>query len=112
MKVTVSGKITSVLPKRSGVSKTGNAWASQDYIIMPDGDTDFIVFNVFGEENINKYALQVGAMVSVTLEIKSREYNGKYFSEVRAIQCYSSNVSAPAPASEPTSAAPATNLPF
>lgn len=117
MRVTVNGKIVAVLEKKSGISKAGNEWCNQDYVIQPDGDEDVIAFNVFGEENIANYNLRVGSVVSVTLAIRSREYNGKYYPEVRAIQCYSQSgantASVPAPAPAPASeASTSNNLPF
>ena len=116
MRVTVNGKIVAVLEKKSGISKAGNEWTNQDFVIQPDGDEDIIAFNVFGEENIANYNLRVGSVVSVTLVIRSREYNGKYYPEVRAVQCYSQAGSAntapaqPAPAAETPSST--SNLPF
>lgn len=91
MQVSVNGRIVSVLEKREGVSKAGTPWQSQDYVIMPDGDEDFIAFNVFGADKIAQYDLHVGSLVSVTLSITSREYNGKYYPQIRAVQCYSKN---------------------
>jgi hypothetical protein len=103
MRVTVNGKIVAVLEKKSGISKAGKEWANQDYVLQPDGDEDVISFNVFGEENIANYNLHVGSMVSVTLGIRSREYNGKYYPEVRAIQCYAQSTgNTTAPQSQPT----------
>ena len=124
MRVTVNGKIVAVLEKKSGISKTGREWANQDYVLQPDGDDDVISFNVFGEENIANYNLRVGSEVSVTLGISSREYNGKYYPEIRAVQCYAQatgNAPAPQPAQNvqqesrtttSTSGAPDTDLPF
>lgn len=116
MRVTVNGKIVAVLEKRAGVSKQGTEWASQDYVIQPDGDEDVICFNVFGENNISSYNLHVGSIVSVTLAISSREYNGKYYPAIKAIQCYeqSKGVSTAQPTSAPSSAptTDASNLPF
>ena len=109
MKVTLNGKITAVLPKRAGVSKAGKDWATQDYVLLPDGDEDVICFNVFGEDSIANYNLQVGSQVSVTLIVKSREYNGKFYPEIKAIQCYTqsgTSAPAPAPASAPAPQAP------
>lgn len=116
MKVTVNGKITAVLPKRAGVSKAGKDWATQDYVLLPDGDEDVICFNVFGEESIANYNLQVGSQVSVTLIVKSREYNGKYYPEIKAIQCYTQstgNTPTPHPVSQDKSTEEfASPLPF
>ena len=112
MRVTVNGKIVAVLEKREGVSKAGQPWATQDYVIQPDGDEDIICFNVFGEDKIADYKLHVGSIVSVTLVISSRDYNGKYYPSIKAIQCYEQSKSSAT--AQPTPAAPAdpSNLPF
>lgn len=95
MKITVNGKITAAFELRKGVSKNGRDWAMQDYAILPDGEDEIVVFQVLGENNINNYGLKVGAQVSVTLEVKSREYNGKYYPSITAVQCYSQASSEP-----------------
>lgn len=103
MKVTVNGMITVALEQRRGVSKAGREWVMQDYGIQPHGEEDIVVFQVLGEENINNYGLKVGSSVSVTLEIKSRNYNGKYYPSITAIQCYAqAQQQAPRQAPEPT----------
>lgn len=115
MRVTVNGKIVSVLEKRTGVSKSGSEWASQDYVIQPDGDDDVICFNVFGENNIADYNLHVGSVVSVTLVIASREYNGKYYPSIKAVQCFaqSNGANTSAPSAEASTQSPdPSHLPF
>lgn len=87
MKTLVKGKIAAIFDKKEGVSKTsGKSWASQDFAIQ-DEDNEVLVFNVFGAENIAQYGLTVGAEVLVELSITSREYNGKYFTQVRCLNC-------------------------
>ena len=86
MNITINGKITAVLPKKTGVSKTGNEWASQDFVIETDNN-EKICFNVFGEETIQKSGLALGATASVTCKIESKEWNGRWFTSVSCINC-------------------------
>lgn len=91
MKVNVTGKITAVFPKREGVGKaSGKPWASQDYALSVDSDSEaeVVVFNIFGSEMIDKNNLIVGDVVSLTLSILSKQYNGKYYPEIKAVECY------------------------
>lgn len=90
MKVTINGKITNVLPEKRGVSSRGNAWVSQDFVIECE-DGDKLVFNVFGEDTIKQYNLAVGTKASVTVEIASREFNGKWFTSAKCVECFSNS---------------------
>ena len=87
MRLTTRGVITRVFEKRGGVSKAGKAWASQDYGFVEDGSEDMVVFNIFGEDTISNVALKEGEDVTITFDVRSREYNGRYYTEVRFIEC-------------------------
>lgn len=64
----IKGKIIAVMEKRSGVSQSGKAWSTQEYVIETINEQypKRCVFNVFGEENIQKFALEVGKVVTST----------------------------------------------
>lgn len=85
----LTGKVIAVLPLASGVSnRTGKEWASQEYVIE-EQDARYpqrVCFKVFGSDKIQQFALQVGDVVTVKLELGSREYNGKWYNE---INCWS-----------------------
>lgn len=82
----IKGRIIAVLPHRSGVSqKDGKSWMTQEYVIETlDQYPKRCVFNVFGEEKIKEYNLQVGSEVTVKFDINAREYNGRWYNDVRA----------------------------
>lgn len=86
MIATITGKIVAVLPKRTGVSKNGNEWASQSYVIEDEAG-DKIAFDVFGQNKIDEYNLSVGTKASVTIKIESREWNGKWFTQANCNTC-------------------------
>jgi hypothetical protein len=88
MTFNVSGKIVRTFDKKSGVSQAGKEWASQDFLIQEQGSENVLFFNVFGEENIANFNLREGADVSLILDARSREWNGKYFTELRCKQCF------------------------
>jgi hypothetical protein len=88
MTTSITGKIVEVLPPKSGVSKSGNEWMSQEYVLEEE-NKDRIVFNVFGAQKINEYNLLVGTIAAVTLKIESTSWNGKYYTKLSCIGCVS-----------------------
>lgn len=86
MIITVNGKITAALSPRRGTSKTGNEWLSQDFVIETENG-DCICFNMFGEDKILNSGLKVGAVASVTCDVKSKEWNGKWFTSASCVNC-------------------------
>ena len=107
------GKTVQVLPLQSGTSKAGNSWQKQEYILETLG-TQYqrkVCFNLFGD-NVNKFPLQVGQEVTVSIDVESREFNGRWYTDVRAWNVVQGiqlpGVAAPAPAaySAPQPSAP------
>lgn len=94
----IRGRIIAVLPLRSGVSqKDGKSWMTQDYVIETlEQYTKRCLFNVFGEEKIKEYNLQVGSEVTVKFDINAREYNGRWYNDVRAWKVEPAQAEAPA----------------
>ena len=79
------GKIVQVLPLRTGTSKAGNPWQVQEYILETLG-TQYprkVCFEVFGD-NVNKFPMQVGQEVTVSIDVESREFNGRWYTDIRA----------------------------
>lgn len=79
------GKIIQILPLQEGVSKAGNLWKKQEYILETLG-TQYprkVCFNLFGD-NVDKFPMQVGQDVTVSIDIESREFNGRWYTDVRA----------------------------
>ncbi len=105
----ITGKIIAVLPKRSGTSaRTGNAWASQEYVIEThDTYPKKCVFTVFGEDKITQFNLQGGEEVTVSFDIDAHEWNGRYFNDIRAWNVQRVNPTAAVPnANAPVGAVP------
>lgn len=85
MSNTYSGKVIAICPKKSGVSKIGNAWSSQDFVIEIFGQyTQKICFQIWGEEKINAMLPKIGDTVDVYFDIESREYNGAWYTTAKA----------------------------
>ena len=80
----IQGKIIAILPQRSGTSKTGNAWKSQDFVIEThDQYARKMCFNVWGDR-IDQFNIQEGEELTVSFDIDCNEWQGKWFNTIRA----------------------------
>ncbi|MCQ2094083.1 MAG: DUF3127 domain-containing protein [Bacteroidaceae bacterium] len=104
----LAGKVIAVLEPRGGVSKTtGNSWKTQDYVIETHEQFPRrMVFNVFGEDKISQFNIQMGEEINVFFDINAREYQGRWFNDIRAwrVDRNLGDQAAPAPASDPAAA--------
>lgn len=104
----IVGKIIQVLPLQEGVSKTGNPWKSQSYVLETQEQYPRkVCFEVFGEDRIKNNACQVDDVVTVSFDIDSREYNGRWYTSIRAWRVQQGNVLQQNAPAAPAQAAPA-----
>lgn len=81
----ITGKIIAILPERSGVSKAGNAWNAQEYVLeTQEMYPKKFVFDAFGTEKIQQFNIQMGEVLTVSFDIDAREYSGRWYNSVRA----------------------------
>lgn len=106
----ITGKIIAVLPERGGVSKTGNAWKVQEYVLETHEQYPRkICFNVFGADKISQFNIQAGEEMTVSFDINAREYNGRWYNDIRAWRVERGTAPAPAPEYSPAIDAPKAN---
>ena len=96
----LTGKVIAVLDARSGISKSsGNPWKMQDYVIETNEQYPRrMCFNVFGEDKINQFNIQVGEEITVSFDINAREYQGRWFNDIRAWNILRGQVAGTVPA--------------
>ena len=95
----LTGRLVKLLPIQTGTGKNGE-WKKLSFVIETDGQhPKQICFDVFKDEKIEMVQNKaIGSVVTVKFDIESREYNGKYFTNVNAWSVSgSSNAVAPAP---------------
>ena len=82
----LTGKVIAIMEARGGVSaRTGNAWMTQEYVIeVPGQYPRRMLFNIFGEDRIKQFNIQPGDEITVQFDIDAREYNGRWFNDIRA----------------------------
>jgi len=101
------GKIIKILPLQSGEGNNG-PWKKQDYIIETEEQyPKKVCFNVWGDK-IDQFKVQEGQAYKVSINIESREYMEKWYTDVRAWKLEPANAaqSTPPPAN---TAAPVQN---
>lgn len=80
-----SGKVIQVLPIQEGVSQQGKAWSSQGFVIEThDQYPRKQYIEIFGKERIEKNLPKVDDDVTASIDIESREFNGRWYTSVRA----------------------------
>lgn len=114
----IQGKIIRDLGEQSGTSRAGNAWKKHEYVLEThDTYPKQICFNLFGDR-ADQYVCSVGEEITLSFDLSSREYNGRWYTDVSgwkiekgapaAAPAPAPNAyAAPAPAAAPYAAAPA-----
>ena len=81
----VVGKIIQVLPAQEGVGRNGNPWKVQPYVLETlDQYPRKVHFEVFGEDRIKQNPCDIDQLVTVSFDIESREFNGRWYTSIRA----------------------------
>ena len=79
----VKGKLIQLLPLQTGTGKNGE-WKKQDIIIETQSQyPKKVCISIWGDK-INTSQLQIGKMLNVSFDIESREYNGRWYTDVKA----------------------------
>ncbi len=81
----LTGRVIAILPLQSGTSqRTGNAWASQEYVIeVPGQYPKKCVFKIFGQDKIDQFKIQMNEDITVQFDIDAHEWNGRWFPEIK-----------------------------
>ena len=79
----LTGKLIQVMPLQTGTGKNGQ-WKKQDIILETEGTyPKKVCVSIWGDK-INESQLKPGAMLTVQFDIESREYNGRWYTDVKA----------------------------
>jgi Protein of unknown function (DUF3127). len=113
MALEIEGTLAQKLPVQSGSSARG-PWTKQEFILeFPDGNfTAKACFLAWGQEKVQdlgKY--QVGDKVKVSFNLKSREYNGRWYNDLQIWKIAPAGAQPAAPAQPAPQARPAAQAP-
>lgn len=76
-------KLSQILPLQTGSGKNGE-WKKQDIIVETDGQyPKKVCISVWGDK-INAKQLVVGNKLKIDFDIESREYNSRWYTDVKA----------------------------
>lgn len=76
----ITGTITKVLPQKSGTTKNGGTWAAQQFVLETNEEPKTgILLEVFGQKEIDEYAITDGETLTVTFTPKVHEFGDKVF---------------------------------
>ncbi len=105
----IQGKIILKLPLQQGTSKAGNAWKKQEYVLETINEPypKKVHFDFFGDR-ADQYPLEIGDVITLSYDIESREYNGRWYTDIRGWKAEKTTATpagaaapAPAPAAAP-----------
>ena len=81
----IVGNIIQVMPRQEGISKSGNPWAVQPFVLETlDQYPRKVYIEIFGDQRIKDNPVQVGYQMAVSYDLESREFNGRWYTSVRA----------------------------
>ena len=79
----LTAKLTQLLPIQTGTGKNGE-WKKQDIIVETDGQyPKKVCVSIWGDK-INEGQLQIGNILKIDFDIESREYNSKWYTDIKA----------------------------
>lgn len=107
----VKGKIIAVLPERTGVSKAGNSWKAREYVLETlENYPKKVHFDFFGDK-ADQFPLSVGDVITLSFDIESREYNGRWYTSIRGWKAEKGDAAMAGALAAPAQAIPASAFP-
>jgi hypothetical protein len=84
MSLEINGKVVAILAEQSGQGKNGT-WVKQEFVIETEEQfPKKACFSAWGDKAAEVKKLKVGDPVSVGFNIESREFNNKWYTDLRA----------------------------
>ncbi|TYP92195.1 protein of unknown function (DUF3127) [Fodinibius salinus] len=83
MDLQVKGKVIQILEEQSGEGKNG-PWKKQDFILKTQGEYGKKICITQWGDKIDQFNVQEGEEITVSIDIKSREYKGNWYTDVKA----------------------------
>ena len=83
MDIAITGKVTQILEEQSGTSKNGT-WRKQEFILETEDKYPKPVCIIQWGDDIDAFDVKVGERLTAHVDIQSREYNGRWYTDVKA----------------------------
>lgn len=83
----IEGMIIRDLGQFDGVSKAGNPWKKHEWVLETTGQYPRKVkFTVFGDKT-NTLTFELGKSYVIQVDVESREYNERWYTDLTAYNC-------------------------
>jgi hypothetical protein len=100
MALDITGKIIQKLNKTEGVSKAGKNWSKQEFVIETQEQyPKKVMISTMNEKVSELEKYNVGDVITASLNLESREYNGRWYTDARAWRIQGQGAGAPAASS-------------
>lgn len=83
MDIQITGEVVKILEEKSGESAKG-PWRKQDFILETDGQYPRKVCITQWGDRIDEFDVREGETLTVHVDIESREYEGRWYTDVKA----------------------------
>jgi hypothetical protein len=79
----ISGTVVNLLPMQTGQGKNGT-WKKQEFILETPGQFPKKVCISLWGDKVDENKLSSGDKITASINIESREFNGRWYTDVRA----------------------------
>lgn len=83
MDLKITGKVMQLLEVVSGEGKNG-PWRKQDFVIETAGQYPKQICITMWGDNIDSFGITEGEVINASIDLQSREYNGRWYTDVKA----------------------------
>ena len=85
MSLSVKGKLVKILNLESGISRSGNSWKKQEFILeTQDQFPKKVCFTLFNDKVSLLSGFAAGEDLEVSFDVESREFNNKWYHNINA----------------------------
>ncbi|MCX6270676.1 MAG: DUF3127 domain-containing protein [Bacteroidetes bacterium] len=96
----ISGKVFKILPLQSGEGKNG-PWKKQEFILETQAQfPKKVCFSLWGDK-VDQARLQENESITVSFDLESREFNGRWYTDAKAWKVVKSGEEALPPPAPP-----------
>jgi hypothetical protein len=83
MDLQITGHVTKVLDEEGGEGRNG-PWRKRSFILTTGGEYPKEVCIIQWGDNIDKFAVQEGETITAHIDVQSREFKGRWYTDVKA----------------------------
>lgn len=106
MAIEINGKLSQILPLQTGTGRNGE-WKKQEFILETDDQfPKQVCMNMWGDKIDELKNLTIGQTIKASVNIESREFNGRWYTDVKVWKLETTGSAAPS-----NNTAPITNDP-